>query len=86
MHVLSLFILCADGVGSLPESTGTLHSAKRAGKSKRAKSDVNCGFSLPAVTNRAHQPFREVIIYHYLIQKVVFIFFTGHLIIDVSVI
>lgn len=55
-----MLILCVDGVGSLPEGTGALHPAERAEKSERTQSDDNRGFSLPAVTYRAHHTFREV--------------------------
>lgn len=55
------FLVCVDGVGSLPEGSGALRPTERAGKSKGLpKPDVNCSCSFPAVTYRAHHSFGEV--------------------------
>lgn len=55
------FLVCVDGVRSLPEGSGASRPTERARKSKRLQEpDDNGSCSLPAVTSRAHHSFGEV--------------------------
>lgn len=86
------FLVCVDGVGSLPEGSGASHPTERAGKSKRLQEpDVNRSCSLPAVTSRAHHSFREVGKCHYMIHSAIFcmngllcLLYTEHLVLSFS--